>query len=597
MSRLALTLLLLAGVVVAALVGDRPRPPADFTYIDHQPPFTLDPQRATYEHDLRFVSALFDGLVRWDPYTYDIVPGIAESWSISDDGLRFTFHLREDARWSNGDPLTSADFVYSWRRALMPDTAADYAESFFHIRGAQEFFERRARRLAEYGELPATQRTPEAARALREETERDFAENVAIRAPNPLTLEVELRSPSPYFLDLCAFPAFYPLHPESVDAFVTLNPDTGRLEQTHEWTKPPRLISSGAYRLDEWRFKRDMRLVRNQRYWNAERVALETIEVRVVEDPATAVLAFQTGAADWLSDVLTGYLPEMLQDPENDVHGFSRFATYFWSFNCSPTLTGGRPNPFHDARVRRAFAMAVDKQALVEKVRRVGEEIAHTLIPPGSIASYDEDRSIGGPPFDPAAARALLTEAGWEDRDGDGMPEDASGEPFPVVDLLASTGSYHENVALALGAMFLEGLGVRTRIVQKETKAYRDDLRRRDYMMARGGWFGDYGDPTTFLDIHTTGDGNNLRGYSSERFDGLLRQAAAETDPARRMALLEEAERLTTEEDLPVLPIWRYRQFPLYDAERVRGISRHPRAIQRLDYLSIEPEPAAGVEP
>ena len=143
----------------------------------------------------------------------------------------------------------------------------------------------------------------------------------------------------------------------------------------------------------------------------------------------------------------------------------------------------------------------------------------------------------------------------------------------------------------------LEGLGVRTRIVQKETKAYRDDLRRRDYMMARGGWFGDYGDPTTFLNIHTTGDGNNLRGYSSERFDNLLRQAAAEIDPARRMAILEAAERLTTMEDLPILPLWRYRQFPLYDAERVRGISRHPRAIQRLDYLSLAPEPAGKAEP
>lgn len=597
MTRLALTLLLLAGVVAAALVGDRPREPAAFTYIDKQPAFTLDPQRVSYEQDIRLVSALFDGLVRWEPYTFEIIPGIAERWTVSQDGLVYVFHLRDDARWSTGEPITSADVIYAWRRALMPDTAADYASALFHIRGAEEFFTYRAERLAEYAALPAERRTLDAARSLREETDRAFAEHVAISAPDPRTLLIELRAPTPYFLDLCAFPALYPVHPASVEAFVTLDPDTARLAQSHEWTKPPRLISSGAYGLAAWRFKRDMRLVANPHYWNAQQVALPSIDVLVVEDPATAVLAYQTGAADWLSDVLTGYLPDMLADSETDVHGYSRFGTYFWSFNTSPTLTGGRPNPFHDPRVRRAFAMVVDKNAIVEKVRRVGEEPADTLIPPGGIAGYDTGRSIKGPGFDPVAARALLAQAGWADHNGDGTPEDASGEPFPVVDLLASTGSYHENVALALSAMFLEGLGVRSRIIQKETKAYRDDLRRRDYMMARGGWFGDYGDPTAFLDIHATGDGNNDRAYSNPRFDDLLQQARAEANPARRLEILEGAERLTTEVDLPILTLWRYRQFDMYDAERVHGLSQHPRAVQRLDYLSLSPDAAPGATP
>ncbi|MBL0922488.1 MAG: peptide ABC transporter substrate-binding protein [Phycisphaerales bacterium] len=594
MTRALLTLLILAGAMLAVAFGDRPPPRADLTYIDKQPAFTLDPQRVSYEQDIRLVSALYDGLVRWDPYTFDIVPGVAERWSVSRDGTIYVFHLRDNARWSSGEPVVSHDFLYAWRRALMTDTAADYASALFHVRGAEAFFQFRANQLAQYAALPATDRTSARAAALRAEAERVFHETVGLSAPDDRTLIVELHSPTPFFLDLCAFPALFPVHPPSVEADVSLDAATGRLDQRHDWTKPPRLITNGAYMLTSWRFKRDMRLVKNPHYWDEPRVRLRSIDVLVVEDPSTAVLAYQTGGADWLTDVLTDYLPDMLADPDAEVYGHSRFGTYFWSFNCTPTLTGGRPNPFHDARVRRAFAMAIDKRAIVEKVRRVGEETADTLIPPGSIAQYDPDRAVGGAPFDPAGARALLAEAGWVDRTGDSTPENAAGEPFPVVELLCSTGSYHQNVALAMGAMLLEGLGVRTRIVQKESKAYRDDLRRRDFMMARGGWFGDFGDPTTFLDIHATGDGNNDRGYSSAEFDGLLARARAEADPRVRLDLLAEAERLTTERDLPILPIWRYRQFYMFDASRVRGLSEHPRSIQRLDYLWIAGDESGG---
>ncbi len=589
MTRILLTLLALAGAIAATLIGDRPAPPAAFTYIDKQPSFTLDPQRVSYEQDIRLTTALFAGLVDADPYTFDLGPGLAERWTVSDDGLVIVFHLRENLRWSNGEPLTADDVVYSWRRALMPDTAADYASALFHVRGAEAFFAWRTQQLADYAARPAPERTARAALALREASEREFAETVGVTAPDPNTLVVELRAPTPFFLDLCAFPALFPVHPPTVEADVTVDPATGRIEQRHEWTKPPRLVSSGAYRLDTWRFKRDMLLVKNPHYWNADEVALESIGVLVIEDPATAVLAYQTGGADWLSDVLTDYLPDMLADPESGVHGHTRFGTYFWSFNCTPTLTGGRPNPFHDPRVRRAFAMVVSKDDIVNKVRRVGEEPADTLVPHGAVPGYDTGSTIGGPPFDPAGARALLAEAGWVDRDGDGVPENSAGEPFPVVEMLSSTGSYHQNVALAMGSMFLERLGVRSRIVQKESKAYRDDLKRRDYMMARGGWFGDFGDPTTFLDIHTTGDGNNDRGYSSPRFDELMELARHEPDPARRLQILADAERLTTEVDLPIIPIWRYRQFYMYDADRVHGLSRHPRSMQRLDHLSLSP--------
>lgn len=223
----------------------------------------------------------------------------------------------------------------------------------------------------------------------------------------------------------------------------------------------------------------------------------------------------------------------------------------------------------------------------MEDLRRVGERAAETLIPRGSIRGYDEDGSIRGLAFDAEEARAELARAGWRVREAGGAVTGQHGEPFPVVTLLASTGSYHVLVAQALAAMWEKALGVRTSIVVKETKTYRDDLKRRDYMVARGGWFGDYADPTTFLNIHATGDGNNDRGFSDEEFDALLARAAEEQDPRERMRLLERAEQRSLEL-APVIPIWVYRQFYQYDSARVRGITSHPRMIQFLHLIEAE---------
>lgn len=568
-----------------------------YTYIDASPAFTLDPARVSWEQDIRLCNALFDGLVRWDPSTFEIVPGAAERWEVSADGKVYTFHFREGAAWSNGDALTAQDFVYSWRRMLMPDTAADYTQAFFAIRGGAEFFRSRGAALEEYARRPIAERTNDAARAALDEAFRRFEATVGVRATDDRTLEVTLERPHPYFLELCAFVPAFAVHPPTVEAFVTLDSATGRLRQEHGWTKAGRLVSSGAYTLERWRFKRDMLLEKSPRYWNAGAVRAPRVTVLVIEDANTRALAFETGAADWATDVHVEYLPDMLAAARGSeaptLHGFSRFGTYFWSFNCLPTLPDGRANPFRDARVRRAFTMATDRRALVEQVRGVGEEVAETLIPPGTIPGYDPDRSMRGLSFDPEGALRLLAEAGWR-REGDGGElKDASGARFPIVEMLCSTGSYHRTVALAMGGMWERALGVRTALAAKETKAFRDDLRRKNYMVARGGWFGDFADPESFLHIHRSDDGNNDRGYANEAMDDLLRRADWERDPAKRLALLEAAERQTTVDDPPLLPLWRYRQFYQFDPRRLHGVSAHPRAMQRLDMIwkSATPEP------
>ncbi len=589
MWKIAAPFVLLIAAIIAAVASDRPQPPADYTFINGITVFTLDPQRMSYEQDLRIAHSIYDGLVRWNPYTYEIIPGVAESWGIDDEGVTYTFHLRDNARWSNGDPITVEDFRYAWRRALMPDTAADYTTLFFMIEGAEDFFNWRSSQLAEYAKRPARERTLQAAIELRDEANAKFDEMVGFRTPDAHTIVVTLETPTPFFLDLCAFPVFFPCHPATVEKYVSVDPSSGRLDQRYDWTKPPLLVSSGAFVVKSWRFKRDMRLEANPYYWDAENVVSKSVLALEIEDVNTRVLTFETGGADWETDVLVDYVGDMLREQragERDtIHSVPRFGTYFWSFNCTPTLTDGRSNPFHDPRVRRAFAMSVNKRDIVDKVRDLGEEPAGVIIPPGSIAGFDTAESIKGVPYDPAAARALLEEAGWVDRDGDGFIDDPAGTPFPTVEMLCSAGSYHDKIALAMGAMWEKALGVRTRIVVKESKTYKDDIKRQDYMLARGGWFGDYGDPMTFLSLHVTGDGNNDRGYSDPHFDGLIQRANAQRDPLRRMEILEEAERYAMEESLPVLPVWFYQDYHLYDPDEMFGISPHPRQVQYLHWI------------
>jgi oligopeptide transport system substrate-binding protein len=224
--------------------------------------------------------------------------------------------------------------------------------------------------------------------------------------------------------------------------------------------------------------------------------------------------------------------------------------------------------------------MSVDKRAIVEQVTRLDERVATALVPPGSIPGYDTPEGL---PFDPARARVEFTAAGWIDRDGDGLVENMDGVPFPIIDLLYSTSTArYRNISLALRDMWQRQLGVRVELRAKESKFFREDVKAGNFMIARGGWYGDYGDPTTFLDLCRTGDGNNTRGYSSAYVDDLLARADAEADPATRFRLLEECERFLFQEDVPLLVLCQYVQLYMYEPGRLTGLTRHPRLVQHL---------------
>ena len=602
MWKLLLPLALVLAALVAALAADRPLPRADFTLVNNNDISTLDLHRMSWMQDLRVASALYEGLVRNDNFTwgYEKRPAMAESWSCSPDGLTWTFKIRPGTTWSNGEPFTARDFIRTWRRGLMPDTGAEYLNLYLLFKGGKAFHDWRAAELERFAREGEGKSRPQAAHELHKQTLAKFDELVGLSAPDDQTLVIHLEHPVPYFLDLCAFEPMAPIYIPQIEAHESIDPVTARVRVRSDWTRPPNLIGNGPFVATSWKFKRELRLDKNPRFWNAPAVHLNSISIPVVRDPSASVLAAQTGSIDWLSDVVPDYQSDMLADkqrylaehkdqvdglkargldpvaidrrlppdPRQNIHAFPSFGTYFYNFNCSPTLPGGRPNPFADKRVRRAFAMAIDRENIADSVRRRGEPVAGSLIPPRSLDGY---LPPAGLPHDIEAARKLMAEAGFP-----------GGKGFPTVEILANADGGHSTIAQAIKRDWEQALGVSVTIIQKELKVFRNDVKNANYMVSRASWFGDYGDPTTFLDINREGDNNNDRKFASAAYEALMDAAAKGTDPAARFRLLERAEKLLIEDECALAPIFHYNQIFLFNPHTTGGISPHPRQKQYI---------------
>ncbi|MEN9469262.1 MAG: ABC-type oligopeptide transport system, periplasmic component [Verrucomicrobiota bacterium] len=482
----------------------------DLVFVNGAEPETLDPSIITGQPEGRVVNALFEGLCAYDE-NGQAVPGVAERWEISPDGKTYSFHLRTDAKWSDGSPLTAEDFVRSWQRTLTPSTGSQYNYQLYPIKNAQAFAE---------GKIT------------------DFSE-VGVRAANPRTLVVELENPTPYFIQLCAFPT---LHPFPVSLIEKLGDD---------WVKPGNLVGNGAYVLESWRINDKIRLRKNPHYWDRANVALETIDVLPISDANVAFNFYASGLADLLMD--KGLAPPALLEDlkkREDFHAAPFLGIYFLRYNCAK-------GPFTDERVRRAFSLAVDKTRIVEKITRAGELAAPGFVPPG-IPGYEGTAGLG---FDPAEAKRLLAEAGYPD-----------GKGFPNASYLYSKSELNEAIAVELQSMWRETLGVNVNLARQEWKVYLNSLSLLDYDIARSSWVGDYPDPNTFLDMFLTGGGNNRTGWSSSEYDRLIAEAARELDPAKRFATLRQAEDLLVQKAVPVCPIYYYVGIQLYDPAKLGGI-------------------------
>lgn len=486
---------------------------AQLVFINGAEPELLDPALITAQATSRVAYALFEGLVIFDQEA-KVQPGVAERWDVSPDGLRYTFHLRSNAIWANGEPVTSADFVYAWRRVLLPETGSEYASQLYPIANAEAF---------------NTGKTT------------DF-DQVGVAAPDAHTLEVRLTHPTPYFLDLCAFSTFLPVHRATVEAHA-------------DWaSKPAHFLGNGPYLLQEWRLFDRVRLVKNPRFWNASEVSLESIDVLPAARPNTAFNLYATGAADLMLDkglAPTPLLGELRKRP--DFHSDPFLATYFIRFNA-------RRAPFSDSRVRRAICLAVDRRALVEKITRGGEPPAESFVPPGTGGGYEPPT---GARRDPAAARALLAEAGFP-----------GGVGFPVVRYLYKGDSdLDRDIAVEIQGVLQRELGIRMLLQPQEWTVYLALQGALDYDLCRSSWVADYNDPNTFLNMFVTSDGNNRTGWGNAAYDTLIAAAAAEPETARRFEHFKKAERILVTDEAVVCPLYFYVGIQFYDATRLGGLS------------------------
>jgi oligopeptide transport system substrate-binding protein len=477
-------------------------------------------------------------LTRNDPVTAGPVPGLAERWTVSPDGRIYTFFLRTNAVWSTGEPITAADVVYSWRRALDPRTGAGYASQLFFVENAEAF---------NSGELTAGDR-------------------LGFRALSPHTFEVRLNHPTPFFLDLCAFQTLAVVPRQAIE------------RHGEQWIRGQPLPVSGPYQLDFWRLNDRVRLRRNPRYWDAANTALEVVDLLTIANPSTAFNLYEAGHAEviWDRNLVPAELLDLLRQ-RPDCHRFDFLAVYF--VRCNTTRT-----PLADPRVRRALSLTIDRERIVERITRGGEAPARGLVPPGT-ANHEPVQATR---TDPEAARRLLAEAGFPG--GRGL------RPLRYLYWTAGagTGQEHAKIAVELQAMWEAALGVRIELDNREKRVFIAAQRQLDYDLSQSSWVGDYNDPYTFLDLFGSRNGNNRTGWSEPRYDDLLRRANREPDVRRRAALLAEAELLLVAESAPVAPVYFASGFNFFHPGRVAGIHTNLLDLHPLNALRRLPGSARG---
>jgi oligopeptide transport system substrate-binding protein len=532
--------------------GARDGRPITFATLDDI--HTLDVGKMSWANDLRVAETLWEGLTTYDPITVEPMPGVAERWEITPDGKTYTFHLRPNAKWSNGERVTADDFLFAWRRVLTPSTGSDYISLFRVIAGAEDY----TAALEKYGD----------AREKGEQATPPSPEMVGAKKLDDLTLEVKLKAPCTYFLDILAMPPYFPLNAKAMESYL-LDPNDPLKGYDETWTRPPHLVSNGAFMLTDWRFKQFLQLEPNPQYWDKKNVHCSQLLIKAVPDGRTALLMYKSGVLDVLSFIPQEFSDVLLEEHAKggwpDIHYRPVFGTYYYVFNCK------RP-PFDDKRVRRALSLAVNRDEIVERVRHDGQKAVGTMVPPDSIAGYASPKGL---PMNVAEAQRLMTEAGFP-----------GGKGFKTIDLVYNSEAIHGKIAQAIGAMWQSNLGISVRYRALERGSFgtarRDD---HDFDIARAGWDGDYTDPTTWLDLLRTTDGNNDGKFSNAHYDELMDQAAAEPNPAKRFAILTEAERIIVEDELPIIPLYQRADGYMYDADKIAGSDMNVRMITELKWI------------
>jgi oligopeptide transport system substrate-binding protein len=529
----ALTVLPVAALLTWLAFGVRPQR-ADFV-VAYQEPRTLDPHRVSWAAEIQLANTLFEGLTRLNAETFQPEPAVAARWEVNQEQTRYTFHLRPQARWSNGDPVVAEHFRFAWLRVLDPPVESQYASLLFVIAGAEDYYRSRLNGDAS-DDVPA--------------------ERVGIGASDAHTLRVRLVGPCSYFLDLTSFPTLAPVHPPTLERWAYRE---GRVLRgtRHLWTRPGNLVCNGAFILSGWDFKQRLLLQRNPHYWDAGNIHVDSIEVYLTADLNADLIAYETGRVDLVQSLETAVARVLRGEQQagrrSDFHLGDRFATCFLRVNC-------RRPPLDNADLRKALALAIDKPAICTQVLGLGETPADTYVPRGALhlmtrAGPKGETTYYHPPDGLAAglsyaervelARAHLRRSGFE-RVAATRPIEITYAPHPDI----------QRVAEAVQAMWESALGIRVELRVVEPKVLNSKINSLDYDVARCNWFGDYLDPSTFLNMFRTHDGQNRTGWSHAEYDRLLAAAGSEADNARRFALFRAAERILCEQQVPIIPLY-----------------------------------------
>lgn len=458
---------------------------------------------------------LMEGLTRLgDDHTPE--PAMAEDWDISDDGITYTFYIRDDANWSNEDPVTADDFVYAWTKLLDPETESPASFLAFLIENGEEFYNGDA-----------------------------SADDLGLKAVDEKTFEVELNAPAGYFLHVVTNPAFFPVN----KAVAEDNPD---------WhAEADSFIGNGPFELESWEHDDEFVMVKNDAYWDAESVHLDKIHWAMVNETTTEYQMFENGELD-MSSIPAEMSDELIDDANTVIE--DQGGLEFYRFNVME-------EPFTNEKIRRALAFAVDREEMAEYVVKNGVEPAFGFVSPGFLNPSDEDfRDVNGDlvTFDPEAAKQLLEE---------GMEEEGY-EELPEITLSYNTSEDNKAVAEALQGMFAENLDVEVSLENKEWNVFSEEQMDLELQFSRSSFLFDYADPINFLESFITDSSMNRTGWDNEEYNDLIAKAKTESDENARWEYMYEAEKLLAEE-MPILPIRYYNQVVIQNPD-ISGIVRHP---------------------
>lgn len=503
-------------------------------------PQGLDPHVVTGIPETHIVRALFEGLAVKNPYTLEPEPGVAASWDISADGLNVTFHLNPQARWSNGDPVTAADYVWSWQRALNPTMGNEYAYMLYPVKNAEAYA---TGKLSEF-------------------------EQVGVKALDERTLQVSLWAPTPFFIQLMDHSSTFAVHRPTIEKF------GGTTDRFTPWTRVENIVGNGAFTLKEWKLNRRITIEKSTTYWDKDRVKLNGIVFYPTENLSSEERMFRAGQLHYTQSIPLDKIPVYRAMADSPFQNAPYLGTYYYLLNI-------KVPPLDDVRVRKALAMAIDRERLMRTVMHSAYVPAYSITPPDTLGYH--------PPkvfhHNIAEARQLLADAGFAD-----------GKNWPGLELTYNTSESHRKIAVALQQMWKDALNIHVTLRNQEWKVYLDSVNQMDFQMARRGWIGDYVDANNFLDLFLCGGGNNSTGFCDPVYDDMIqKQAPRATTREQRYAIFRTAETRLMQE-MPIIPIYTYTSSHLIHPS-VKGMPPNLMDSMNFKYVWLSPTGESTAEP